>query len=73
VAYISGLENSGDVTTSTEIEALYVVDKSIPYQPNLLIIAIIFILFLGWFLFVIFGGIGMIALPMDLIIDYIHR
>jgi len=73
VAYISGLENSGDVTTSTEIDAVYVVDKSIPYQPNLLIIAIIFILFLGWFLFVIFGGIGMIALPMDLIIDYIHR
>ena len=29
--------------------------------------------FLGWFFFVIFGGCGMIALPIDLILGYMHR
>ena len=29
--------------------------------------------FVGWFFFVLFGGIGMIALPMDLILAYIRR
>ena len=29
--------------------------------------------FVGWFLFVLFGGIGMAALPMDLLVDYTTR
>jgi LMBR1 domain-containing protein 1 len=29
--------------------------------------------FLGWFLFVLFGGIGMAALPMDLLVDFSQR
>jgi LMBR1 domain-containing protein 1 len=29
--------------------------------------------FIGWFLFALFGGIGMIALPMDLILAFIRR
>ena len=29
--------------------------------------------FIGWLFFVIFGGCGMIALPIDLILGYIHR
>lgn len=29
--------------------------------------------FMGWFCFVIFGGCGMIALPIDLILGYMHR
>lgn len=34
---------------------------------------IVFWIFLGWWVFVIFGGIGLIALPLDLILDYFHR
>lgn len=29
--------------------------------------------FVGWFIFVIFGGLGLTALPMDLIMEFIHR
>jgi len=29
--------------------------------------------FVGWFLFVLFGGIGMAALPMDLLVDFTTR
>jgi LMBR1 domain-containing protein 1 len=73
VAYISALQYKDEQTTTDLTQASYSVDNSIPYQPNVLLIAIIFILFLGWFIFIIFGGIGLISLPMDLIIDYIYR
>jgi len=29
--------------------------------------------FIGWFLFALFGGIGLSALPLDLILAYVHR
>jgi LMBR1 domain-containing protein 1 len=29
--------------------------------------------FIGWILFAIFGGIGLPALPMDLLIEFKHR
>lgn len=32
-----------------------------------------FWIWFGWFFFVIFGGIGLIALPLDLILDYFYR
>lgn len=34
---------------------------------------IVFWIWLGWFFFVIFGGIGLIALPLDYILDYFYR
>lgn len=37
------------------------------------IFIIVFVIFIGWFLFVIFGGVGLVALPMDMIIDYFYR
>lgn len=33
----------------------------------------VFWIFFGWFIFVLFGGIGLIALPLDLILDYFYR
>lgn len=33
----------------------------------------VFWFFFGWFIFSIFGGIGLIALPLDLIYDYFYR
>eukprot|EP00555_Chaetoceros_dichaeta_P011545 CAMPEP_0198263320 /NCGR_PEP_ID=MMETSP1447-20131203/11680_1 /TAXON_ID=420782 /ORGANISM="Chaetoceros dichaeta, Strain CCMP1751" /LENGTH=546 /DNA_ID=CAMNT_0043951867 /DNA_START=139 /DNA_END=1779 /DNA_ORIENTATION=- len=32
-----------------------------------------FMTFLGWFFFAIFGGIGLAALPLDLILGFLHR
>lgn len=32
-----------------------------------------FMAFIGWFLFVLFGGVGLSALPMDLINEFINR
>lgn len=37
------------------------------------IFIIVFVIFIGWFFFVIFGGVGLVALPMDMIIDYFYR
>lgn len=49
-------------------------------EPTVLNMQVTFVIYLaallsfvGWFLFVIYGGIGMIALPMDLINGFIHR
>lgn len=70
---ISSFQFSSDEVTTAFLESATATSAGVAYQSNMLIIAVIFILFLGWFLFIIFGGIGMIALPMDLIIDYIYR
>lgn len=32
-----------------------------------------FMAFIGWFLFVLFGGVGLTALPMDLFSEYANR
>lgn len=37
------------------------------------VFVIVFLIFVGWFFFVLFGGIGLVALPMDMIIDYFYR
>ena len=29
--------------------------------------------FIGWVMFVMFGGIGLIALPYDMILDYVYK
>jgi len=29
--------------------------------------------FIGWFFFLLFGGVGLSALPIDLILDFVHR
>ncbi len=33
----------------------------------------VFWVFVGWFIFVVYGGIGLIALPLDMILGYFHR
>lgn len=43
------------------------------YEVPAFLFLIVFWIFFGWFLFVIFGGVGIIALPMDLILDYFYR
>lgn len=46
---------------------------AVTYTVPPFLFPVIFLEFLGWFLFFIFGGIGLSALPMDMIIDYFYR
>jgi len=46
---------------------------SIAIQVTLPIYIISLLTFVGWFFFILFGGIGLVALPVDLISDYVHR
>lgn len=46
---------------------------AVTYRVPPFLFPVIFLEFLGWFLFFIFGGIGLSALPMDMIIDYFYR
>ena len=46
---------------------------AIEFEMPPFLFMMVFWIFLGWFVFVIFGGIGLIALPLDLILDYFHR
>ena len=63
--------------TLSETPTYLIANANLPNQVTYSIPAwifpIIFLEFLGWFLFVVFGGIGLTALPMDLIIDFIYR
>ena len=34
---------------------------------------IVFWIFLGWMIFVMFGGVGLISLPLDMILNYFYR
>lgn len=46
---------------------------SMPYELPAHIFAVVFLIFIGWFLFVMFAGIGISAVPMDLILDFVYR
>ena len=50
-----------------------VFENRVTYQVPPYLFMIVFLVFLGWFLFVVFGGIGITALPMDWILDYFYR
>lgn len=45
----------------------------IRYQLPAYLFMCVFLIFLGWFFFVVFGGIGIVALPFDMILDYFYR
>jgi len=46
---------------------------SFPIRVTIPIYIISLLTFVGWFFFILFGGIGLVALPVDLISDYVHR
>jgi LMBR1 domain-containing protein 1 len=60
-----------ELTLKTSDQFLY--EKRITYDVPPYLFMIVFLIFLGWFTFVVFGGIGLTALPMDWIIDYFYR
>lgn len=45
----------------------------VKYQISFILYIISMVTFVGMFLFVIFGGIGLVALPMDLIHNFVNR
>jgi LMBR1 domain-containing protein 1 len=73
IADLSNLEFIELKTTSKISKTLKTKDIEIKYKPNFIMIIIFFILLIGWFLFVIFGGVGLVALPMDMILDFLYR
>jgi len=48
-------------------------NASVSYQVSFILYIISVVTFVGMFLFVIFGGIGIVALPMDLISSFVNR
>ena len=61
----SALANTGDVTGPADV--------SIDLQVSFATYMMAMIGFIGWWLFVVFGGIGMAALPIDLVRGFLYR
>lgn len=53
--------------------AALVIKNGIAYNLPPYLFMCVFVIFVGWFFFVLFGGIGIIALPFDLIMGYVYR
>jgi LMBR1 domain-containing protein 1 len=70
---IGNLQLSESKTTVDLFNGSEEVDKKFEYELPVFIFGIIFLIFIGWFIFVMFAGIGLSALPMDLILEYVHR
>jgi LMBR1 domain-containing protein 1 len=48
-------------------------EVTVEYEVSFPIYCMAFLSFVGWFLFAIFGGVGLSALPIDLIRDFMYR
>jgi LMBR1 domain-containing protein 1 len=59
IAYMSGVTNEGTVDLILEVDVSN-------FYAGLMA-------FIGWFLFAIFGGVGLAAMPLDLVLMYIKR
>lgn len=51
----------------------YVKKENVKMKIPPILFIIVFWIWIGWFLFSIWGGIGIISLPLDLILDYFYR
>ena len=67
--------NNFKVSTAVPVftPTMAVLVDQVKYSIPPFLFPIIFLEFIGWFIFVIFGGIGLTALPMDMIIDFFYR
>ncbi|KRX00407.1 hypothetical protein PPERSA_03628 [Pseudocohnilembus persalinus] len=61
--------NQTDFSTESQQSSTSEVEFTIPFKSYIMG----FLAFLGYFFFVIFGGIGLAALPLDLIQQFFHR
>ena len=73
IANFSNLEFIELKVTKKAIESIVTDKFQVPYKPNFIFVIIYFVLLIGWFFFVIFAGIGIVALPMDMILDFLYR
>lgn len=48
-------------------------EGSIEFKVGFQVYMVAFMCFIGWFFFVTFGGIGLSAMPIDLILEYVDR
>lgn len=74
-----GSFHTNQLANMTDTDRTNVVDNSV-VEPMMLVMTVSFttfvtcnLCFLGWFFFAIFSGIGIIALPLDLILSYWFR
>ncbi len=67
---IKGLQLSEDLAVGGGSQLL---TNRIQYDIPSYLFVVIFLIFIGWFLFVVFGGVGLVALPLDMINDYFYR
>lgn len=70
---IQSVANLSASESSTSVANGIVVGDRVIYNVPPFIFLVVFILLIGWFLFVVFGGIGIFALPLDLIIEFFTR
>jgi LMBR1 domain-containing protein 1 len=68
-----GLQKSIDTTVKVATASCIRNDTYLEIAVSLPIFTIGFISFISWFFFIIFGGIGLPSLPLDLIYDFITR
>lgn len=66
----SSLVDMGDTTNPSTCKAS---NAQVSYQISFILYIISMVTFVGMFLFVVFGGIGLVALPLDLINNFINR
>lgn len=48
-------------------------DKTVPYKVGIPVFVMAGMSFVGWILLILFGGVGLSALPIDLIIEFNNR
>ena len=48
-------------------------DKTISYNVSFVIFTMAAMSFIGWILLILFGGVGLTALPIDLIGDFMDK
>jgi len=68
--------DSSQVLTAAQIGAeacATATDGHIHFKVGFQVYMIAFMCFIGWFFFVTFGGIGLSALPIDLILEFVDR
>jgi len=70
-SFLGGLSET-DVTYIDAVQGTKS-DQTIAVDVTVMTFFAAFMTFLGWFFFAIFGGIGLAALPLDLILGYLHR
>jgi len=73
VTSIYGASGGLSTTELSNAAALIATSTTVKFKVTFIVYVAALMSFIGWFLFVLFAGIGLGALPVDLILDFVHR